>query len=83
MEYHGPFFTEEEARKWSKERIKEEIAGLREAIRYDEQIIERLTRERENNTWVEDYQEITAKIIKHEGYIDDYQSAIAFLKSLL
>ncbi len=35
MEYHydGPLFEEEEAKNWSKERIKKEIAELREEIR--------------------------------------------------
>jgi len=83
MEYHGHLFTEEEARKWSKERIQEEIAEMRERVESIRKTIEDMERKNEEEPYIEEYQDRTKKIIRYEGYIDDYEYAIAFLKSLL
>jgi predicted nuclease with TOPRIM domain len=81
--YDGPLFKEEEAKNWLKERIKEEIAELREKIRREEEEIEHLNERYEEISPREYNERIEDQLDSCNRDIEDFQRAILFLKSLL
>jgi len=81
--YDGPLFKEEEAKNWSKKRIKEEIAELREEIRKVEEEIEHLNERYEEISPREYNERIEDQLDSCNRDVEDFQRAILFLKSLL